>query len=184
MKKVIFLLLLIFISLNDNLIAQEHPQPNQTIIRLTIIKDNDKILMRKTKFGWMTPAVYYKERQTISEVLDSISGVYGITISNPNLKGLFTYKYDFKSTSDMRQLYVANYKSGQLKPEVGEEEIYWVPIKEALNKLKSTVPSLMQMTKQILDYPNTLWGGSFILFREKNKINSRMEEEFYPLFKI
>ena len=154
MEKVIFLLLLILIGLNDNVIAQDNPQSNQTIIRLTIIKDNDKILMRKTKFGWMTPAIYYKERQTISEVLDSISGVYG------------------------------NYKSGQLKPKVGEEEIYWMPIKEALNKLESTVPSLMQMTKQILDYPNTLWGGSFILFREKNKINSRMEEEFYPLFKI
>ena len=184
MERVILLLWLVWLGLNHNAIAQAPPQTNQTIIRLTIIKDNDKILMRKTPYGWMTPAVYFKQRQTIKEVADSLANTYGINISHLMLKGLFTYKYEFKPTADMRQLYVAEYKSGQLKPRVGEEEIYWMPINEALDKLENTVPALMQMTKQILDYPDRVWGGAFMLYRDDNKLQSRMEGNFYPLFQI
>lgn len=180
-KKTTFLPLLFFIALIGSIRAQELPPSNQTIIRLTIVKDNNKILIRKTKFGWMTPAVYYKEKQTINEVLDSISAMYGVKISKPYLRGLFTYKYEFKSTADIRQLYVADYESGQLIAKVGDEEIYWMPIPEALDKLESTVPSLMQITKQVLDYPKNLWGGAFILYREGGSMKSRIEEDFYQL---
>lgn len=182
MNKTVFLLLLICVGLINNIKAQQASPSNQTVIRLTIIKDNDKILMRKTQYGWMTPAVYFNERQTIAEILDSISDTYDLSISKPNLKGLFTYKYDFKPTADIRQLYVANYVGGQLRSQVGEEEIYWMPINEALDKLESTVSSLMQITKQVLDYPDTLWGGAFILYKEDNGMKSRIEEDFYPLF--
>lgn len=181
MKKTISIFLLCLTGIFSYGQAQETQPTNQTIIRLTVVKDNDKILMRNTKYGWMTPAVYFKEKQNIREVLDSMSGLYGIKISDPNLKGLFTYKYEFKTTADMRQLYVANYKSGSLKPSAEGEEVYWIPINEALDKLESTVPSLKQITKQIIEYPNTLWGGSFILYREHEKMKSRIEEDFYPL---
>lgn len=184
MRKSILIIVLCLSSLATQLWAQEALPSNQTIIRLTIMKDNDKILMRKTQYGWMTPAVYFKKRQNVTEVLDSLASMYDIEITQPQLKGLFTYKYEFKPTADMRQLYVASYISGQLKPQVAEEEIYWMPIKEALDRLESTVPALMHMTKQVLDSPNTLWGGAFMLYRDGNNLQSRMEENFYPLFEI
>jgi NADH pyrophosphatase NudC (nudix superfamily) len=84
----------------------------------------------------------------------------------------------------MRQLYVANYESGSLKPSTEKEEVYWMPIKEALDKLESTVHSLMQMTKQTFDHPNTLWGASFILYRENESLKSKIEEDFYPLMEM
>lgn len=163
--------------------SQNTVQPtNQTIIRLTIIK-GDKILMRQTEFGWMTPAVYFKKKQNVHQILDSISNVYGIKIGIPKLNGLFTYLYEFKPTADFRQLYTAKYKSGKLKSTVGKEKIHWISIEEALIKLASTVKSLEQMTSQIIKHPETLWGGSFILFRANGKLKSKIEEEFYPLNK-
>ena len=158
------------------------PDPvNQTIIRLTVIKDGDKVLMRKTPYRWMTPAVYFKERQSIQEVLDEMTENYGIQISGIGLRGLFTYTYDFKPTADMRQLYVANYVSGNLVSPSENEEVYWMPIEEALDKLDATVPSLKQMTKHILDNPDKVWGGSFTLFKANGKMNSRVTEDFYML---
>lgn len=184
MNKTALILLLICIGLIDNIKAQQAPPSNQTVMRLTIVRDNDKILMRKTQYGWMTLAVYYEERQTIHEALDSISKAYGIVISKPSLKGLFTYKYDFKTTADMRQLYLAYYESGDIKSPTEDEEVFWMPIEEALEKLGTMVPSLKQMTKQIIEHPNILWGGSFILFEENGKMNSRVEEDFYALMKV
>ncbi|UGU15888.1 hypothetical protein LS482_19685 [Sinomicrobium kalidii] len=181
MKTFILMSLTGFLAFSNPGYSQEPPPVNQTVIRLTIIKDTDKILMRKTPYGWMTPSVYYKERQTIREVLDSISESYGITISEPFLKGLFTYKYEFKPTADMRQLYTAHYESGTLKSPSENEEVFWMPVEEALEKLENTVPSLKQMTRQTIEFPEILWGGSFILFRENNKLNSRIEEDFYTL---
>lgn len=183
MKKVITIILICLVSIS--IFGQnEKVQPtNQTIIRLTIIKDNNKILIRETEYGWMTPAVYFRKKQNIHEITDSLSSVYGIKINNLNLNGLFTYKYNFKPTADIRLLYVAKFESGDLKTIVGKEKIYWMPIEEALSKLGSTVQSLEDMTTQIIKHPETLWGGSFILTKVNGKLTSRIEEIFYPLTK-
>ena len=181
MKKLIPIILICLASIS---IFGQNPKvepANQTIIRLTIIKDNNKILMRETEYGWMTPAVYFKEKQSIHEITDNLSNVYGIKISELNLNGLFTYKYEFKPTADIRQLYTASYESGDLKSAVGKEKIQWMPIEEALVKLGTTVQSLEDMTKQIIEYPATLWGGSFIIDRVNGKLTSKIEGKFYPL---
>ncbi|MEE9378708.1 MAG: hypothetical protein V3V33_11820 [Candidatus Lokiarchaeia archaeon] len=183
MKKVALILFFLLTSIIGFSQNQSVSPTNQTIIRLTIIKDN-KILMRETGYGWMTPAIYFKGKQNVHEILDSLSGVYGIKISPPKLNGLFTYKYEFKPTADFRQLYTAKYESGDLKLIVGKEKICWMPIEEALLKLGSTVKSLEGMTKQVLEYPETIWGGSFVIDKDANwKLTSRVEENFYPLMK-
>ena len=183
MKKIFPAILICLASISIFGQNQKTEPTNQTIIRLTIVKDNDKMLIRETEYGWMTPAVYFKEKMNLQEIIDSLSSVYGIKISELNLNGLFTYKYVFKPTADFRQLYTAKYESGTLKPTVGKEKIYWMPIEEALVKLDSTVQSLEEMTKQVLEYPNTLWGGSFIIDRIDGKLTSNIEGQFYPLMK-
>jgi len=153
---------------------------NSPVVRLIIINDKNEILMRKTKFGWMTPAYRFYSKQNIHQVLDSMAANYGITIKNPKLAGLFTYKYTFKEKADTRQLYVAKYKSGTIRfPK--DEEVLWLPKEEAIKKLDSTVSSLSLITNQILKYPNTLWGGSFILSKVDGKLQSKVEENFYSL---
>ena len=183
MKKIIPVILICLVSISIFGQNKKVEPTNQTIIRLTIIKDNNKILMRETEYGWMTPAVYFKEKQNVQEITDSLANVYGIKISDLNLNGLFTYKYVFKPTADFRQLYTAKYKNGDLKSIVGKEKIYWMPIQEALVKLGSTVQSLEDMTKLIIEYPATLWGGSFVIDRVNGKLTSKIEGNFYPLMK-
>ncbi len=179
MKKILTLLIWLgsMVGYSQN---QQTQLVNQTIIRLTVIKD-DKILMRETEYGWMTPAVYFKESKNIHEILDSLSAVYGIKIHDLKLNGLFTYKYQFKPTADFRQLYTAKYESGNLNPSVGKEKISWMPFEEALGKLGSTVKSLEDMTRQIIEHPKVLWGGSFIIDRVDGKLTSKKEEKFYAL---
>jgi hypothetical protein len=177
------LLITLLLLLSATFVSAQKPkvQPvNQTIIRLTIVNDTGAILMRETENGWMTLSTYYDKRQNIHEAIDSLANAFGIQISQPNLAGLFTYKYDFKPTSDIRLFYVAKYQKGELKPAKGEK-LYWLPKEEALEKLGGTAESLKDMTKQILNYPEIIWGGSFILSRVDGKLMSKVEESFYPL---
>ena len=48
-------------------------------------------------------------------------------------------------------------------------------------KLGTTVQSLEDMTKQIIEYSETLWGGSFIIDRVNGQLTSKIEGKFYPL---
>lgn len=180
MKKVVILFIVALIS--NSLLGQSanNPEPNKTVVRLTILNENGDLLMKKSDFGWMTIATFHTERQNINEVIDSLSAKYKITITKPNLSGVFTYKYTFKASSDIRQVYVAKYIKGDL--ESVDDNLSWLPKEEAIAKLKSTVPSLGEMTEQILDFPNVVWGGSFLLDRDENwKLSSKMTEDFHPI---
>ncbi|WP_117880845.1 nuclear transport factor 2 family protein [Aureibaculum luteum] len=167
---------------DDNDQKEEKTEINSPVIRLTILNDKNEILIRKTKYGWMTPAHRFYSKQNINRVLDSMATNYGVTIKDIELAGMFTYKYTFKDKADTRQFYVAKYKSGTIKS-IKDEDLFWLPKDEAIKKLDSTVSSLGLMTNQILEYPNTLWGGSFILDKVDGKLQSKVEEKFYPLRK-
>ena len=176
--------ILFFTILSNGIWCQTNtiPPKNNTIIRLTILNDAGEMLIRDTKYGWMTPATYHNKRQNINEVIDSLILNYGIEISEPNLAGIFTYKYEFKPSADIRILYVARLTAGELISESGEEKLYWMSQKEAIEKLQTTVPSLGEMTNQILDYPQIIWGGSYTLFRDNdNNLKSKVTEPFFPL---
>jgi hypothetical protein len=181
MKRIVFKFLLIVLPAIVFGQNQQINLTNQTIIRLNIINDEDELLTRETKYGWMTPAIYFNKRQNIHEIIDSLSASYGIKIKYLSLNGLFTYKYEFKKTSDFRQVYLANYESGILVKNVKEEKIHWMPIEKALIKLKGTVPSLAAMTMKVIKSPNVLWGASFILYKVDGKLMSKVEENFYTL---
>ena len=71
---------------------------------------------------------------------------------------------------------------GILQSLSSDEEVFWVPKNEALEKLGETVNSLKLMTNQVLSFPNTLWGGSFLLHRDKQKnLSAKQIEKFYSL---
>ncbi len=102
--------------------------------------------MRKTKFGWMTPAHRFYSKQNVHQVLDSMATNYGITIKKTKLGGLFTYKHTFKEKADTRQLLVAKYKSGTIKSPHKDEDVLWLSKEETIKNLDAMVPSLGLMT--------------------------------------
>jgi hypothetical protein len=174
----IFFSLFFFIGFTQN----PNPPTNNTVIRLIVINENGEILMRETKNGWMTPATYYKKRETINESINGMLKNYGIEIRKPNLVGLFTYKYEFKNTSDVRLFFIAKYLKGDLISTHENEKRYWIKKDEAIKKLTATVSSLGEITKQVLDNSETITGGSFLLNKDENwKLSSKMIEEFYSL---
>ncbi|WP_299180159.1 nuclear transport factor 2 family protein [uncultured Aquimarina sp.] len=153
---------------------------NTSAINLVIVNDNGDILLKKATIGWITIGAFYEKRHTINEVIDSISNKYGVSITKPNLKGVFTYKFDFNNAVSIRQVYVAKSTTNDL-PTNKNVEFRWAPKDEAIEKFKSTIPSLGEMIAQIIDYPQVVWGGSFLIKKENNKKTSMITEDFYPI---
>ena len=178
MKNGIIILFFVFVSVQ----LQAQQKENYTVIRLVIVSDDNELLLRKTKYGWMTPAINYKTKQTQTEVIDSLSSGYGIQITDIKLAGVFTYRYVFADVVSTRLFYVAKHKNGILRSSSLDEEVFWVPKNIALEKLGETVDSLKLMISQVLNFPNTLWGGAFLLLRDQEKnLRSKQIEGFYSL---
>ena len=153
---------------------------NTSAINLVILNDNGDVLLKKATIGWITIGAFYEKRHTINEVIDSISNKYGVSITKPNLKGVFTYKFDFNNSLSVRQMYVAKSTTNDL-PTNKNVEFRWAPKDEAIEKFKSTIPSLGEMISQIIEYPQVVWGGSFLIKRKNKKMTSTITEDFYPI---
>ena len=160
--------------------AHRDPTHNFTMQRLLIVNDKNEVLMCKEDYVWAPLSGMYSQRHYIKESLDSIAEAYGVRIKTPLLRGYFSYKYDYHPYSTLRSYYVAQYVDGVLKLPKGMSEVKWMPLDEAINK--TTVTSIKQSMKQIFDFPNTVWGGSFMVSREKQGHPTKKIEEFYPLF--
>jgi len=180
MKKVFLLFIIVLIT--NSLLGQtpKDPDPNTTVVTLIILNDNGEVLIKKATIGWITIGTFYEQRQTLNELIASLSNKYGVSISKPELKGVFTYKFGFNNSISVRQFYVAKSTTNDL-PKNKNVEFHWVPKDEAIEKFSGTVPSLGEMVEQILDYPQVVWGGSFLINRENEKTTSEQTEDFYPI---
>ncbi len=156
------------------------PTQNFSVNRLIILNDKNEMLMGKEEGNWYNPGEVYIEPQFVMESLTAITDKYGIKTTPPKLHGYFSYKYEYHPYASLRAFYVASYVSGTIKPSGNAEEMQWVPIDEAIARIP--VESIKMATQQILDYPDTLWGGSFVVFRKGEHHHARMVEDFYPLF--
>ncbi|WP_405206566.1 nuclear transport factor 2 family protein [Aquimarina sp. LLG6339-5] len=153
---------------------------NTSVISLVILNDNGDVLIKKATIGWITIGAFYEKRHTINEVIDSISNKYGVSITKPNLKGVFTYKFDFNNSLSVRQVYVAKSTTNDL-PTNKNVEFRWAPKDEAIEKFKATIPSLGEMIAQVIEYPQVVWGGAFLIKMENEKKTSTVIEDFYPI---
>ncbi|WP_121125688.1 NUDIX hydrolase [Sphingobacterium puteale] len=156
---------------------------NYTIQRLIIYKGN-QILLEKGQNGWMTPALRSNENQSLKEGLDSLAKAIGLTVKIVKLSGVYTYK--FKNLPDHKEVsyrthYTAKYLNGEIiQPKQPDREYKWFAIKDVVNNIRNE--ALKKETAQILMYPNTLWGGSFLhTFKDGEFESVVMTEDFYPL---
>ncbi|MFK8061441.1 MAG: type 1 glutamine amidotransferase domain-containing protein [Polaribacter sp.] len=180
MKKIVFLLISLLIASFTFGQSTNNLKPNTTVITLIILNDNNEVLIKKATIGWITIGTFYEQRQTINEAINSLSNKYGVSISKPELKGVFTYKFGFNNSLSVRQFYVAKSTTNDL-PKNKNVEFHWVSKDEAIEKFSSTVSSLGEMVKQVLDYPKVVWGGAFLINKENNKTTSEQIEDFYPI---
>lgn len=183
MKNIIFLfsLILTLAACKSQQQQPQHWEPthNFTVKRLIILNDKNEILMGKVESNWYTPSLVYDQRQYIRESLDSLSNEYGVEIASPQLRGYFSYKYEYHPYSTLRAYYVAKYSGGDIKVPAEMEEVKWMPIEEAI--LNTPVHSMKIITEQLLNFPDTIWGGSFMVYREREEHQARLVEPFYPL---
>ncbi|MGY3794661.1 nuclear transport factor 2 family protein [Aquimarina sp. 433] len=180
MKKYILVVAMLLTIQFTNAQSKIDEDRNTSVISLVILNDNGDVLIKKATIGWITIGAFYEKRHTINEVIDSICNKYGVSITKPNLKGVFTYKYDFNNSLSIRQVYVAKSTTNDL-PTNKNVEFRWAPKEEAIEKFKSTIPSLGEMIAQVIEYPEVVWGGSFLIKKENKKKTSIITENFYPI---
>jgi hypothetical protein len=161
---------------------------NYTIQRLIVFNAQKEILMQRNKFGWFTPSIRSNENQSLKEGLDSLAKAIGISVEPVKFAGIFTYKYDGLSDHNglvsYRTHYTTSYKSGELiqpkDPKDSTRQFKWLPIKEALDIIGMS--ALKAETMQIINHPEAIWGGSFLLKYKDEKLESiKMVEDFYSL---
>lgn len=167
------------------LYAQETGNDSYTIQRLLIYNQEGKILLEKNDFGWMTPALRHNAKETIIDGLTNLSSGFGLKTSSPKIAAIFMFISDYKSISQFRQHYTANVIDGELIVPENVKDAQWFSISEAIEMMSlpdTKAPFVIRdMTKQILHYPEIIWGGSFLLSKEDGKISYVTIENFYPL---
>ena len=100
------------------------------------------------------------------------------------MSAVYTYKFqglpDHKEVSDLTH-YKAKYLSGKLiQPKQPDREYKWVSINNVIDSISNE--ALKNETNQILKYPKTLWGGSFLYTYKDYKLESlKITEGFYRL---
>lgn len=162
------------------------PLDNYTIQRLIVTNDKGEILLEKNAFGWMTPALRSSKRESVKEALNGLASELGLRVEAIQLAGLYTYQFDETPPNpehaaiSFRSHYTAKYVSGEVVPPKDGKEYQWVARGEVAKRIG--MDSLRTETMQILEHPDTLWGGSFLITFKGDKLeSSRPLEAPYPL---
>ncbi|MDB4292455.1 nuclear transport factor 2 family protein [Maribacter sp.] len=160
---------------------------NFTLQRLLVLNDAGEILMEQGEVAteekeatWFPLSVYSNTRQSVTEAMDSLALSRGIKISKPELRAYTTYKFTYHGQASFRSYFVAKYVSGDLNTPTKALTMKWLPVEEALSHIP--VEAIRLITKQVLEFPESLWGGSFLISENEELHDTRVLEEFYPLF--
>ena len=159
--------------------AHQQPTHNFTVQRLILLNDQNEMLMVREQQVWVPPSYVFEQRQSLKQSLDSLALSYGLEIKQIELKGQFSYLYDYHPHATMRNFYMAKYASGQLKTPAGMDEAKWVPIEQAIEM--NTVTSIKQSIRQIIENPQTIWGASFMVSHVGDEHPTQLIEPFYAL---
>jgi hypothetical protein len=177
-KKFLLLIVLLF---SQSLFAQESPKIT-TFSRLLIFNEKSELMVVKIKNSnqWVTPGWYQDDSKVIKDGLSGLADSYGIVIDAPVLCGVFTLKSDVDKSISTRLYFTAKMSSGVLKKPDIIDEIRWLPINEASKII--TFPHISMMTRQVVEKPNVVWGGSLLQYKEDGLFKAKLIENFYPLF--
>jgi len=156
------------------------PTHNFTVIRLIIINENNEMLLGREDHVWAPPSMLFDQRYYSNEGLDSLTASIGIKVEDVQFRGYFGFKYEYHPYATRRAYYVARYQSGTAKLNQNSHEVGWFPMEEALEMINVT--AIQQITKQLVKNPNSVWGGSFMVYRDGVNHPTEMVEPFYKMF--
>lgn len=183
MKKIILVLMIIQVGLKS--FAQETGNDSYTIQRLVIYNQKGEVLLERNDLGWMTPALRHNSKTTIKEGLMNLASEYGVKVNSPKIAGIFMFMSNYKPISQFRQHFSCRILDGELKVPDNNKDAQWFSISKAIEmmSLSDTKAPLVirDMTKQLLYYPEIIWGGTYLLSKNDGKITYETTEEFYPL---
>ncbi len=156
-----------------------------TIQRLILINDADQILLLKHPNGWMTPALRHSEKVTTQEGLIALAEQYGGQINRPTLAGVFMFLPEYETPASFRQYFRAQWISGEVKLPGGDIlEARWFDLDSAYQALSNPEKKVLgeqEMTMQLTRFPNTIWGGSYRIWKDGDDIKYEMAESFFSL---
>jgi hypothetical protein len=185
MKKTLISLTLFLLTISC--FAQDSETDSYTIQRLIVYNNDGEILLEKHKNGWMTPALRHNSKVTINESLEALASEFGLQISKPKLAGIFLFLSEYKTQASFRQHYVCSVVDGDFKIPEGKPDAKWFAPHKAIEIMSLPETKLIfavrDMTKQVLDYPHIIWGGSFTLWKIDGKTQYKINENFYPISK-
>lgn len=178
------ILLLLFLFASQLSFGQSHN--NVSIFHRLIIynADQEVLLVRfKDTNIWVTPGFYQDSVQVIKEGLHDIAASYGLTVSDPELGGVFSMSREKGERREMlvRNIYRCKEIGGELITPDFLGEAKWYPVEEALQTI--TYESINLFLKQIDDYPNVVWGGAVSVIMDGPERIYKITDEFYPLFR-
>ena len=151
--------------------------------RLLILNAKNELMVVKIKGAgfWVTPGLYQNAEQSIKQGLDSLAETYGLKIQQPKLRGIFLLKRDIKETqsASIRNVFSAQVENGGIKKPEGIEEVFWLPLDKALEKI--TFPHINAMIEPIMSTPDAIWSGTLLQFKKEELWQVKILEEFYTL---
>ncbi len=149
--------------------------------RLLILNERSEIMLVKIKNSerWVTPGWYQDNKTDIQTGLNVLAASYGIAITPPILRGVFTLSGPQEHAMSTRLVYVTHLKSGTLTLPEMIQEVRWVTSQEAESVL--TFPHISNQIRQIVQYPNTLWGGAQAMVHKDGVYGVKTLIDFYPL---
>jgi hypothetical protein len=173
-------LLLLIMLISQSIFAQELAKPS-TFHRLLVFNDNNELMIVKVKNSnrWVTPGWYQDHNLTIQAGLDELAASYGLKITTPTLKGVFTLKTAQNNELSTRLVYTTKMKSGELKAPEMIEEIRWLSTKDAMKLI--TFAHINMQIDQLMKFPGTIWGGSQLMYQQDGVYKAKFIEPFYPL---
>ncbi len=185
MKKIIFTTCFIIWSLLA--FAQDTGNDSYTIQRLIIYNSKGEILLEKHQNGWMTPALRHNSKVSINEGLNNLASQFGLKITTPQLAGIFMFISEYKLQSSFRQHFTSYVTEGALKLPNGRLDVQWFPPHKVIEMMSlpdaKLIFAVRDMIKQMLEYPKIVWGGVFLLWKEHEKVQYKVTENFYPISK-
>lgn len=172
---------LFFCSVSTSAQAQNELSKPSIFHRLLILNTQNEIMLVKIKNSnrWVTPGWYQVGNLSIRSGLDELAATYGIRISDPLLRGVFTLTGPQEKTVSSRLIYLVRVKSGAVQAPSTIEEIRWLPAEKAQELI--SFPHISAQIKQIMQYPTTLWGGAQLMTLENGVYGVKTLEDFYSL---
>jgi hypothetical protein len=182
MKKITLLIPMLIIAFFSLPLSAQEDDNISEFHRLLIFNAKGQLMVVKIKNTnfWVTPGLYSKNPELTNHHLVQLAKEYGLTVSKPNLQGVFLLKNEQAKTVSNRSFFKVNIIEGEIKKPQNIDTIKWLPANEAKEII--TFPHINILLQQIIDFPDKVWGGSILRYKEDGEFKAKMIKDFYSLY--